>query len=182
MRRFEKWTFGGAPWPPPRGGEVPASSTWHPCCSWCQPCPPTRPLPQPCQKQHHQQTIPQLQTRWPKIQRLGMDHNALCLKLEPISNFRIIKRQQPDGSKFTIGSVLISKMARRLGLYHLGPVSAEGFFQNIGSTALPDPPPPQIFAHFLSVPPSNNGQKNTKPFWPVTGGSTSERFREPENY
>ena len=33
-------------------------------------------------------------------------------------------------------------------LTHLGPVSEEGIFQNIGSTALPDPPPPQNFAHF----------------------------------
>ena len=29
-----------------------------------------------------------------------------------------------------------------------GVIRAEGFFQNISSTALPDPPPPQIFAHF----------------------------------
>ena len=42
----------------------------------------------------------------------------------------------------------LATLFKEQGFAQLGPAVYLRIFQNKGSTALPDPPPPQIFAHF----------------------------------
>ena len=61
-------------------------------------------------------------------------------------------------------------------LLQAGVNRAKVFFQNKFPLLCLTPLLPQFLLISLSVPPSKNRQKNTKPFWPVTDHWTSERF------